>query len=111
MWESASWVSKSTSVGWGGVSCIPASHPGGDLGSDGWAFCEGLFFSVVSVLRKELECKVEKSQVQEVGGNATEDQKHLYVKSNERRRGGRLLTFFSWKGRLIREGDLFKREG
>ena len=35
-----------------------------------------------------------KAQVQEVGGNATEDQKHLYVKSNEGSRGGRLLTFF-----------------
>lgn len=31
MWESASWVSKSTSVGRGGVSCIPASHPGGKV--------------------------------------------------------------------------------
>ena len=30
-----------------------------------------------------------KAQVQEVGGNPTEDQKHLYVKSNEGKRGGR----------------------
>ena len=28
-----------------------------------------------------------KAQVQEVGGNPTEDQKHLYVKSNEGKRG------------------------
>ena len=35
-----------------------------------------------------------KAQVQEVGGNAAEDQKHLYMKSNEGSRGGRFLTFF-----------------
>ena len=31
MWESASWVSKSTSVGREGVSSIPTSHPGGKV--------------------------------------------------------------------------------
>lgn len=81
----------------GGEGCLVFQRVilAGILVATGEPFARGFFFSVVSVLRKELECKVEKSQVQEVGGNATEDQKHLYVKSNERRRGGRLLTFFS----------------
>ena len=52
-----------------------------------------------------------KAQVQEVGGNPTEDQKHLYVKSNEGKRGGRLLTFFPEKEDLLGREALFKRGG